>query len=467
MICCSRVRIFTKLSRAWAFGLLLLCGIFSVEMANAAEPSNSATDDSIIRSNQILTELNLLNEQLSFLESEHGPYHQALVVPIQGLTNLQIELENYPEAERLLDRQLQILRSVNGPTNLTQLSAITERIKNDIRQEDWPSVIDNYKFIQWLYSKRPEAPISERLESLSNLASWHMAAIYLDHQNYRSDHLVAYGKLLDQALGLAEEEFGTASEQTIPWMYKKALELHYRFDFSTTGDELSSQYFLTIDISKDYSAFRHVALSLVENIKDIVGKNGNLEAQAMALVYEADFIKIRGGVEISSRLYRQAKRKFLEAGIAEERIDAFYSQPTVLPMAEFHFSIDAAMAEQAPFEQRIDRDETTSEIFSVIDFVAMNESIPATRRPGIPGLLAGKSVELNSVLLQLQVGADGYVDTAKVVGTSPDEAKVRVYAINAMGGLTFRTNPINRWWSAKQTVTLLYMYPDKVNDIGI
>ena len=144
-------------------------------------------------------------------------------------------------------------------------------------------------------------------------------------------------------------------------------------------------------------------------------------------------------------------------GIAESKIDAFFAKPTVLPMQEFHHSIDSAMAQQSPYDITI---EGSNEPTSVIEFTAWNTAAPFIKRPERQSLTAAPEVELNSVLLQIEVGEDGLVRGTEVLDSSLDDQWLRSRASTTARRMVFRANPDeNMWRSNSRMVNLVYKVP--------
>ena len=92
-------------------------------------------------------------------------------------------------------------------------------------------------------------------------------------------------------------------------------------------------------------------LNIVKRIRKITEATGNAEAQAMAMIYDADFQMLLG-LGTAAKLYRSAKEKLNEAGISEERVEAFFARPVVLPETQFYTSLDQALASQIEYGRR-------------------------------------------------------------------------------------------------------------------
>jgi hypothetical protein len=435
-----------------AISLVLAWGILSVEFVEAADSQLSATqvnDSALNVTNRINDEITALREQLSALESEYGSYHQALLAPLRDLTSLQVELGNLDDAVRLLNRRLQIRRVIYSPTNLSQLDSIFELISIEIRQQNWQSVTALYEFVEWLAINNPNSEAEQRLNLLKRVSSWRIAAIYLDINDNREEHLLQLEEIVDRIVSLARVEYGDNSPLLAPWLYLKAKERLLRHSYRRFPNGESGRLGVV--------NFTHQAYLLVKEIREIIEATGDPEAQAMAMVFEADFLKFYTSDVWSDRLYREARQKFLELGIPEQKVSGFFDAPTIIPMRQLHLSIASAMTEQQPIVREIEFDDKSAQTVNIIYFLALEESHPFLPRPEMPDEIANAEENLNSVLIQIDIPS--YLNEIAVLNSIPDALHVRSHARFAASQLVFRPIPSGRWRQAKRTVTVLYRYP--------
>lgn len=455
----SKVRVAAHAIVAWkliqnpcscAICLVLAWGILSVEFVEAADSQLSATqvnDSAVSIINRINDQTSALREQLSSLESEYGPYHQDLLAPLRDLTSLQVELGNLDEAVRLLNRRLQIRRVVYSPTNLSQLDSIFELISIEIRQKKWQSVTALYEFIEWLAINNPNSEVEQRLNLLKQVSSWRIAAIYLDINENREAHLLQLEEIVDRIVTLARVEYGENSPLLAPWLYVKAKERLLRHSYRVENGEPRL----------GGGNFTHQAYLLVKEIREIIDATGDPEAQAMAMVFEADFLKFYTSSVWSNRKYREARQKFLESGIPVKKVSGFFNTPTIIPMHQLHLSIASAVTEQQPIVREIELDDKSMQTVSFMYFLALEESHPFLPRPEMPNEIANAEQDLNSVLIQMDIPSS--LNKITVLDSIPDKLDVRSHAKLAASQLVFRPIPSGRMRQARRTVTVLYRYP--------
>lgn len=273
----------------------------------------------------------------------------------------------------------------------------------------------------------------------------------------RDEHFMAYRAVIENAVEFAGREYGINNARYIPWLYREAL-MEYRGEtIQRTGDELR--------VGPAAGSFEN-ALAALNRIREIVDQFDSPEATGLALVYEADYIRIANALDrnkyfgSSERIYREAIESFQEAGISEDKISQFFSQPAILPSTKFHTSIDAAMQEQLPIgiDSVFGRNETLNSN-EALAFTAWNESLRFTRRPEKTSLFTGLNTELYSVLLEVDLDKQGNARNIDGVLSVPDSGRWRAYARDAVEKFTFRPNPTaSRWRSETREFLLLYQF---------
>ncbi len=449
-----------KLALRFAFCIAAMCGLIWVQFTIAADSTiiDQRADESALEvSNRIIAEVSAIQEELDAAETAYGPFHTELLEPLQRMLSLQIGLENYPEVDRLIDRYLQLNRINHSPSSFGQLPALIEQISNDIRQQQWQSINDRFQFMAWIFTKHSNFDTEDLLSLLDEFAAWNLAAVYIDIPELRAEHFMAYRAVMENAVDFAEREYGSENALFVPWLYREALMEYRGVTMQRTGDELRVG---------PRAGSLDDAVSAIRRIRPIVDQFERPEATGMAIVYEADYIKLANDLGRNKNygsndaLYRLAVDIFREGGVDEEKIVAFFRQPTILPMKKFYSSIDSAMQEQRPTEleatlgTRIEGD-----IGEAIEFTAWNESLRFTRRPEKTSLIAGLNTELNSVLLRLSLDKQGNARNIDAIYSSPPGGHPKAYARNAIERFSFRPNPAaNRWRSERRPVNIFYRY---------
>lgn len=405
--------------------------------------------------NQIEQQKALFNQQIIALESEYGIYDQRLLEPLAGLTPLLVKAADFEEVGRVLDRRLQLLRIVEGPSTLNQLQVISEVITNDIRRRDWQSVSESFDTIRSIHIQNPDVETAILLNILNDVRNWHLSVLYIDELEMRELHINNFKKDLAEIIALADKEYGRESEQLIPWLYGIAID----------QDRMNRTSF---------------GIRTLQRIQNIVEAMGDPEAQAMAMLYVADFELLyqrnmnvqRVGGPVASRRrggessYRKAMEMFRDAGIEEERIETFFARPVVLPVPEFHLSLEMALAKQSAngysLNSNAENGEGTGSTVHLGDFIAWDELTPFTRRPPLPELASALDTEFNTAQVRFTIDSIGKSKKRRAEYAEPDIEEVQRVAKNAIEHLQFRPAFVNRRWRQTRNVTLRYLYPSPI-----
>ena len=446
------------------------------ESAVVEEQSEESALQGRIRRQQ---QMELFNQQIAELESEFGPYDYRLQEPLRGITSLLVEAGDFEEVGSNLNRRLQLMHTSEGLYSLNQLPIIAEHITNDLRQQQWRSVTERFEYIHLIQTQN-DVDSSTLINSLNDVRAWHLAAIYTDEPRRRIEHFLDSTEIQSNIISLAEKEFGEESEMLIPWLYEKAVEQHRVFAFLNSMDELGYDAARHISSREDRAApsYLREGLQIVERIQDITETMNNPEAHAMAMLYVGDFQMLRreqttsrfgGRVAsrrrgIAGRTYRRAMDMLREAGISEERIEAFFARPVVLPVAQFHLSLDAAIAQQEYSGYRVEastENETgPDDAIHLGDFIALNESLPFARRPEPPELALPIATEPNAVVeLRFRIDSVGKSRSPRIEQSTPDLARVQRDAKDAIESMQFRPRFERGRWRAIRNVTMRYLYP--------
>ena len=439
-----------------------------------AKQGQSALESSI----ELTQQISLFNQQIVYLESEVGPFAHALLEPLQGLTALLVEAGDFDEANRNLNRRLQLLHTLEGPSTLNQLQIISELISNDSRRGQWQSITEHLEYIHLIQTRNPDVDAAILLNSLNDIRAWHLAAIYIDEPRKRIQHFLDSRELQRRIISLAEQEYGDESEMLIPWLYSFAVEQHLVAAFLRSKDELGHEARRTIGReARGQDSYLREGSDIVERIQGIVETMDNLEAEAMAKIYLADFQMLRrqntkstfGGRVVTrtrgnaGRTYRSAMEMLKEAGIEAQRVEAFFARPVVLPVAQYHLSLGQALAQQAADGYTVTpsagNGEGNHKSVHMGDFVAWNESLPSARRPAMPELAVVLDTGLNTVQVRFSIDSVGKSRTPHTEQAVPDSARVHHDAQEAIEDMQFRPGFINGRWRRIGDVTMRYMYP--------
>ncbi|MBL4819394.1 MAG: hypothetical protein JKY98_00175 [Gammaproteobacteria bacterium] len=446
--------------------LLFLTVLVQSQFVSAAEVSTSDPDtgQSALQSSiEQQQEVSRYRDRIAELESEYGGFDRRLLESLQGLTTALIAAGELDEADRVLQRQLHLLRTLDGPSNPDQLPTVAELINNDIRRQDWKNVAERFEYIYWLRGQDVDAAPEALLNARDDLAAWHLAAIYVGNPRIRFRNFQKARQWQRENLFFAEDSFAEDSPELIPWLYKHAITQYQVYAMLTADDELGFDARSEIMRIEGWplKSYLREGLNTVKRIRNIVAAHSDTEAEAMAMIYEADYQMLLE-LGTSAKLYRRAMEKLKESGKTEDQVEAFFQRPVVLPVEQMYFSLDEALEEQAGYNYKSEPVENgDGDSIHMGDFIAWNESLPFLRRPGMPQLASSVKTPLNEVELVFSISSRGKSRNPKVLQSEPDKVRVKRDARDAIKAMQFRPRFVHGKWQRINDVKIRYLYPPR------
>ena len=447
----------------WFFSL----GIQPVVAADAdgAAVNEEQTESALQQSIRLRERIDLINDQLASLETEYGPYDLRLLESLQDLTAVQIELGNYQQAGSILERRLQLIRTVDGPASMQQLPIVKELITNDIRQSDWGSVTDRFEFVQWLFSQDVDADPETLLQAKNDVALWHFANVYLMEPTRRIRAVRNARETIRENFRAAEDLYGEDSQELIPWLYQHAVLQYQIVTVLMADDELgvyARDEILNTEGRSSESYLRE-GLNLVKRLREIAEGTGDLETEAMAMTYEADYQMLLQ-LGTAARLYRQAMDTFREAGLTDEQVEGFFQRPVILPVAKFHSRMEDAIRSQddAGF-QNLPAQAGEPPAMYLGTIIAWSESLPFAQRPDLPDAAAELEAALDyfEIEMDFTLNSRGTTRNPDITESTTDRARVRRDARQALRDMQFRPFFEDGRWRRSEKLSIRYrILPD-------
>jgi len=447
-------------------------------------------------SNSQLIQINRYRDQIADLESEYGPYHTSLLEPLSALAQIYSRDADYEAAAELLGRHLQVLRTEQGLDNPALIPVIETIIPNSLQLGDYAEVSDHFDHIRHLRGRDNDPALV--LEAMADQADWFLTRVYVDEPRLRVRNFSAARDLFRDMLDYAEDAYGEDNPAIIPWLYREAANQYRLLAMLNAGGSLGSDAvdrilrfengsrvqlirgtFFDSDqlfgpgsnvpildgderIGEDYL---EEGLGQIGKIRDMMEDNNDLEAQAMADVYYADFQLLldRGSAQ---RNYRKAHDKFLEAGIASERVEAFFARPILLPVGQYFDRLEQALFFQEQMAQQpmvsdvdnsADSDAETSLHLGPI--VAWNEALPYSQQPPQPSVVADLALQYQKAEVSFTVNRNGETSSVKVLSTDSDDVRFRRNARSGVREMRFRPRIVEGRSQRVRNVRMQYLYP--------
>ncbi|MGQ9426195.1 tetratricopeptide repeat protein [Gilvimarinus sp. F26214L] len=295
---------------------------------------------------------------LQRIEQDSGPFDFQLVEPLRALANLFSEEGEHDQALQLYTRLLHVNRINNGFYHESHLP-IVENIMDELAaQSAWAGLDQSQEYRHWLSQRIHEEDPVRLAQSVGRLFDWKLRFIALAPGDDKSGILLELEELAEQRMDLLSQAQAGHAE-LVPALYHRAL-VHYLKavaidEYGATGRRLVEREapatyrdetvfstraadralttnevtwpLISTELSKGRSLLR-TAIATAEG-------DGATETAAMARLHLADWELLMGRPGRARRSYEQTYRDLSALDIEQSVLDAFFSRPRVIPVAEF------------------------------------------------------------------------------------------------------------------------------------
>ena len=438
-------------------------------------------------------ELERYRLQIESLESQFGPYHQSLLEPLERISAIRHEQGDYEGVADVQSRQLQLMRTTLGFEHLGLIPQLRSMIANQMLLANWEEISDQLEHIRHIQASSNNDDPEALLEAIDDQAFWYLSRAYLDEKEYRVRDFFKARGLYEEMEDLAVATYGEDSPEIIPLLYKQAYNNFQLVQFLNASDGIGSKSVdrlaLEDGMSKlqDYGAnvldvdalfgiganipvvrknshnddsrigkpYLQDGYYLIARIENINKASADVEAEAMAKIYRADFQYLQNkGIGI--RNYRDAIKLLVQAGVDEEKINTFFSRPAMIPVNKFFHRLDDALAYQQ---------ENSNQIEQFVDgqihlgvFTAWSEALDSTPKPVSLAPRWQLDIAHSQAELSFSVNSRGNVSSVRVIESTPDERDVQRRARRALRDIQFRPAVINGRGKRVKDVHIIYRF---------
>ena len=411
-----------------------------------------------------LEELRGQEATLDELEARNGPFDPSLIEPIQAMIRLLEEQGEHERVAELQQRQLALMRTNLGLESPELIPLLRDMVVNGIASGNAEQVTDHLQLIRHLRAveEDPEA----LLQAIESLAHWYLTGAEVNNNNQLARNFFAARELIEEAEDAARELHGEDSPAMTPWLYAGAMNLYqliavinteaglrgpalrelFRYDggmkVRTSARGFSYNPIGATTVTPVIESgelvgemYLREASGKIDDIGEIFAAQGDPEAEAMALVYRADF-QLLLGRGTAFRGYRDAMESLREAGVAEDRIAQFFARPQLLPLNRFFPTLEQAIAHQdaalAAWRP------AAEDAVYVPPFIAWDESAPNMAAPVSDTAFWELSPDYHVIDLEFNISSRGSVSAVDIMAAEPDNRRSRRLARDAARQLRFR-----------------------------
>ncbi len=421
-----------------------------------------------VENSQLDEQLGAYRVQIEDLEFEFGPYHDSLIEPLESMIRLLQEAGDYEQVAEIQNRQLQVMRTVLGFQHPDLIPAVQSIIANQILLGNWEDISDHLEHIRHLQAFRESDDPGPLLAAIDDQINWLFSRIALEERKDLVRNFFKARDLYEEMEDLVEDRYGKENPASAPWLYKVAynsfhlvqflngskgvgsesidrlvrqegvmkLQSFNRYSFGNALIFGNSSFVPVVDGDRPIGdAYLRDGYSLLSKIEDLLKEHGDLEAQAMAKIYRADYqlLSDRGS---AIRGYRDAQEMLVEAGVPEEDVRWFFERPMVIPMNTFSIRLQDAIADlkskSAPIEPAAGDD------IHLGVFTAWLQALDSTPMPTSENPFWQLDLPYRYADVSFSVSSRGKVSSVDVLATGPDGQETERSTWRAVRNIHFR-----------------------------
>lgn len=340
---------------------------------------------------QSLDELSSARALVAASEDELGRHDMGMIEPLEQLASELMALNQFDQADAVLDRALQLTRLQNGLHTPAQLGLIRTRIENFSNQQDWASAREQMDYLFAYYLRVPVKLEESLIDDFLALAEQHLRGAKEDSQIEQGRHLSRIYQINQAIIYTASQLYGQRSPEVAPYIYR---QVRHTYLFQKGNDaggrtrtnanfhhQLRGQ-----TISWRRNSFKQKSYSdglwLLSQIRQLHAgpESADPEGEAMAELYIADWHLLFDFANKAKDQYARAYKALQAAGVSDEELKEFFSKPQVLPVRRFHPILELAAGDSDDVEA-VTSQNTEGTLMHRLSFIEWSTDYPTTRNP--------------------------------------------------------------------------------------
>jgi len=129
------------------------------------------------RADQLMVDADSYRAQLEELELGADRYDPSLLESLESLAGVMVGLDQFNEADEILDRVIQILRINEGLYTDRQFPFLVLSIRNDVRRGNWRGANETMDHLVRLYTLVPRQWDEELINELVQISDLHLEGV--------------------------------------------------------------------------------------------------------------------------------------------------------------------------------------------------------------------------------------------------------------------------------------------------
>lgn len=411
----------------------------------------AATDEEWLEQMQV--QENLLEE----LRSTRGPTDLSLIEPLQAMIALLGERSEYGRVAELQEHQLELMRINYGPESEELIPLLREMVLNGVEAGDGEGVSNLLRQLRVVSSAQGDSVAL--LEAIELQAYWYKTGGAGQSHKQRVVSFYEARELFEELDILLDSVFDPDDPAIVPWLYRvflnryqllgllnseRLIRAHAReeMEWREGVDALlpvgrASSVMPASRTTGKWSGGRFVleAQESIARMIEVLEVAGEIEAQGMAKIYEADLELLLNWASAWKK-YDEARELLREAGVSDERISLFFSRPQQIPYSRFYPTLEEAIAHQ---ETELSHWRPAQEdVAHVAEFPAWSESVPNIRSPISDRVFWNEAPSYYEAELDININSVGFVQHVDVLAFEPENNEVRYRLRRTAEDLRFR-----------------------------
>jgi len=460
-------------------------GLFLINLAPCVDRHLRAEEHELITGVHTRNEYQVTKHEYSEfirrLETDHGPYDPSLSEPLLGLGITMKKQGDYSGAAAVFERVLHVTRINSGLHNLDQASILDQVIETNAALEDWKKVNKDYQHLHWLYRRNYDEYDPRLLTAMNKIKGWHLAAINLSTGGSRADHLLFVKELDELAIEIAERQYGEHDLRLIDYLYSLVLTHYYIAVAIQRGGQIGIEMVGNLPLSEQKQSYDEISdqivgksyrdgLKLLKRIMDIYTGNYEMtdesKAEAMLLIYIADWRLLFNKHGIALSMYRDAYNKLLALGIHKTTLDDYFSHPTVLPAEKLiinlkiQHDLNTQISDNSALKESV-HDHTGSSNH-IDEFIAWSDAMPGLRLPSPGADSVVPEPSGRHATAEFDVTVKGLTKKIRIIEYYPENRSTRSQAYETVWSTQFRPRLVGGKATGAADIGMHYYIPEKL-----
>lgn len=372
------------------------------------------------------TSLERLQEQevlLAELETAQGSLAPDLVTPLRTMIELLREQSEFERAAKVQERLLTVMEANAADQSPDWIPLLKELVASRINLEETSGVAELLRQLRILNAAGGDFP--ELVRAVELEAHWLMTEGAGTTREQRIRSFLRAQEIISNRFGFLIDELFDKDDPRVPlWMYHIAKNNFKLYELIDVGFEGNSRTLLRLLGPPSSGPFTVKVnyLDRIEDMEQFFATAGDLQAQAMARLYAADFA-LRSNRSAAFEMYGEAREMLLGAGVPEDRISLYFSRPQMIPASHFHLTLEEAIAGQEA-DLAAWRPEG-KDVTHVATYTAWNDTTPVLAAPISDHVFWDSESSYYEAILRFNISESGSVSAVDILDFEPGDRGVR------------------------------------------